>query len=296
MTMLNAFSVDVEDYYHVTAFEQAVCRSTWSARESRVVDNTSRLLDLLAEQNVIGTFFILGWVAERHPKLVERIHRLGHEVGSHSYWHRLIYQLTPEEFRDDLRQSKAVLEDVTGQAVRAYRAPCFSITNRSLWALEILCEEGIQFDSSIFPVRHDRYGIPNAPCQIHPIYTPSGTLWEVPPSVWRHYGWNLPVAGGGYFRLMPSWWTRWAVQSLNQQQSRPFIFYIHPWEIDPQQPRLSGISRVSAWRHYLNLHSTERKLRDLVQTAAFGSIGQVVGQWHQDESISILRPTATVSS
>src|SRR6267142_411086 len=180
---MNAFTVDVEDYYHVSAFEHAISRSSWGSFESRVVANTQRLLALLARHNVLGTFFILGWVAERFPGLVREIVASGHEVGSHSYWHRLIYETTPAEFREDLRRSIGVIENAASVKVTRYRAPSFSITRRSLWALEILAEEGIEVDSSIFPVRHGRYGIPDAEPSVHIRCTPAGPLTEFPPSV-----------------------------------------------------------------------------------------------------------------
>jgi polysaccharide deacetylase family protein (PEP-CTERM system associated) len=198
--MLNALTVDVEDYFQVTAFERHVSRRDWDSFPSRVVDSTRRLLHLLAAEQVQATFFVLGWVANRFPDLVREIHSAGHEIGSHSYWHRLAYHLTPEAFRADLVESRDVLQDIIGESVTAFRAPSFSITRRSLWALEILASEGFTTDSSIFPIRHDRYGIPNASPRVHVLSTPAGSLREFPPSVVRFGRWNIPVSESAHHR------------------------------------------------------------------------------------------------
>ncbi len=279
----NAFTVDVEDYFHVSAFAKHIDRGSWDGYPSRVVPNTQRILRLLETAHVQAIFFVLGWVAERHPGLVREIHQAGHEIASHSYWHKLVYEMTPEDFRADLRQSKAVLEDIIGEPVTAYRAPSFSITRKSLWALDILAEEGLQFDSSIFPIRHDRYGIPGAKTDVHQVATRHGPLWELPPSTVRVAGVNLPVGGGGYFRLYPWAWTRRALERLNRQ-GRPFVFYVHPWEVDPQQPRLSCGTVLSRFRHYVNLSATEGKLQRLMERFRFGPLSQVV-----DRSASLPR-------
>jgi polysaccharide deacetylase family protein (PEP-CTERM system associated) len=275
--MLTAFTVDVEDYFHVSAFERSIPRSTWGGYESRVVASTQRLLELLARRNVRGTFFMLGWVADRFPSLVREIADAGHELASHSYWHRLVYELTPDEFRADLRRSKQAIEDACGIAITMFRAPSFSITVKSLWALEIMAEEGIHVDSSIFPTRHDRYGIPGAKLGIHVRRTPSGSLVEFPPTVASLGRMRLPVAGGGYFRLYPLPLTRLAMQRV-QRSGRPVMFYVHPWEIDPQQPRLSAGSYLSRLRHYVNLHSTWDKLDRLLGDFAFGTVSQVLAE------------------
>jgi polysaccharide deacetylase family protein (PEP-CTERM system associated) len=278
---LNAFTVDVEDYFQVSAFEHDIERKCWDTYPCRVVDNTQRLLSMLTEYNVKATFFLVGWIAERHPQLVAEIRHAGHEIGSHSYWHRLVYRLTPDEFRQDLRRSRKVLEDILGEPIRVFRAPSFSITQRSRWALEILVEEGFSIDSSIFPIYHDRYGMPNANPAIHRLPTPAGLLWECPPSVVRVAGFNLPVSGGGYFRLYPGKLSiRW-LRQVNQLAGRPFVFYLHPWEIDPGQPRLRAGSRLSRWRHYLNLHETESKLQRLLSCFRFGTLTDVVA-WAND--------------
>ena len=276
--MLNAFTVDVEDYFQVSAFESSVARERWPEFESRVVANTLCIADLLEETHVHGTFFILGWVAERFPDLVRELHSRGHEIGSHSYWHRLIYSQSPEEFREDLKRSRDVLQDLLGIPIRAYRAPSFSITQKSLWALDILAEEGFEIDSSIFPVYHDRYGIAGACPDIHFQETASGRLAEFPPTVFKLGWWNLPVSGGGYFRLYPFALTRYCLSRVNKRTNHPFMFYIHPWEVDPQQPRLSGPSAMSKMRHYVNLHSTETKLRMLLSRFEFGRVDRVVAR------------------
>ena len=276
MQVLNAFTVDVEDYFQVSAFEKHVRRDQWDQWESRVVANTQRVLQLLDRHSVQGTFFVLGWVAQRFPQLVREIHACGHEVGSHGYWHRLIYDCSPGDFRDDLRRSRDVLEDAIGARVTSHRAPSFSITARSLWALEILVEEGFSVDSSIFPIRHDRYGIPHAPRRLHRLATPAGGLWEFPPSVARLARMNLPVSGGGYFRLCPLFWTNYCLGRINRHERQPFVFYVHPWEIDPGQPRVPARSKLSRFRHYVGLEKNEGKLDRLLAKFRFGRVSDVV--------------------
>jgi polysaccharide deacetylase family protein (PEP-CTERM system associated) len=275
--MLNAFTVDVEDYFQVTAFERHIGREAWPTIESRVAQGTYRLLDLLARHNTLATFYVLGWVAERFPELVRHIQSAGHEIGSHSHWHRLIYQLSPQEFRDDLVLSLRAIEEATGEAVTNYRAPSFSITRRSLWALDILAEHGITCDSSVFPIHHDRYGIPNARRHIHRIDTASGSLWEFPPSVSRVGQVNLPVSGGGYFRLYPLSFTVRCLRQINRA-GRPFMFYIHPWELDPEQPKVRAGTRLSRLRHRVNLASTEKKLDRLLPRFRFGRVCDVIAR------------------
>lgn len=272
---LNAFTVDVEDYFQVSAFEKHISRGEWPHWESRVVANTRRILHLLDRHGVKATFFVLGWIGERHPQLVREIHACGHEIGSHGYWHRLIYEQTPDEFRSDLRRSRDVLQEAIGRPVTAHRAASFSITKRSLWALPILAEEGFLVDSSIFPIHHDRYGIPDAEPRLHRLSTPAGELWEFPPPVARLGRMNLPV-GGGYFRLYPLAWTTYCLRRVNRADRRPFVFYVHPWEIDPEQPRVRAASRVSRFRHYVRLAKTEAKLGRLLQRFRFGRLCDVV--------------------
>lgn len=273
--VLNAFTVDVEDYYQVSAFADRVRTSDWHVYESRVVANTHNVLRLLARHSVRGTFFILGWVADHFPKLVRDISYDGHELGCHSYWHRLVYDQNPEQFRSDLQQAREAIASAAGTEVTAYRAPSFSMTSQSLWALDVLIEEGFTLDSSIFPVRHDRYGFPGANRFLHRLDRPSGTLTEFPPSTLRVGRTNLPVAGGGYFRLLPLAITRQAIRRTNLRHGEPFMFYIHPWELDPDQPRLPGRVR-SRLRHYQNLASTERKLDNLLAHVRFGTVSDAV--------------------
>src|SRR4051794_27920115 len=224
--LINALTVDVEDYFHVSGFEGVVDRRHWDDFESRVGASSDRLLDVLAAANVRATFFVLGWVAERQPSLVRAIRSAGHEIGSHGHGHRLIYEQTPEEFRADLRRSLDVIQDCVGERVTAYRAPSFSITSRSLWALDVLIEEGITLDSSIYPTHHDRYGIPGTPLEPHRLSRPAGDLWEFPPPVWRVGGYPLAIGGGGYFRLYPYAATKLGLSRINAS-GRPFAVYLH---------------------------------------------------------------------
>jgi polysaccharide deacetylase family protein (PEP-CTERM system associated) len=275
--VVNAMSIDVEDYFHVSVFDGIVPRHQWERMESRVVANTTRLLDIFSEFHVRSTFFVLGCVAERHPQLVRTIAERGHEVASHGYAHRLIYDQTPAAFRDDVRRAKRLLEDAAGRPVVGYRAPSYSITPRSLWALDVLLEEGYQYDSSIFPIRHDRYGIPVSDRRPYPIDRKHGTLIEVPGSTTRVGPLNLPVAGGGYFRILPYWWTHWGIDRVNRLEHRPVVFYLHPWEIDSGQPRLKA-GRLSRFRHYRNLDKTEARLRQLLKDFRFDAMDSLVAR------------------
>lgn len=266
----NAMTVDVEDYFHASAFDRVVARPSWFARESRVVGNTHRLLECFHRHGVRGTFFMLGWVAERFPSLVREIAGLGHELASHGYHHQLIYTLTREQFQEDVRRAKHVIEDVAGVAVQGYRAPSFSIIRASLWALDVLIEEGHAYDASVFPIRHDRYGIPDAPRHAHVIERPAGRILEVPASTVRLGRANYPIAGGGYFRLLPYAWTRWGIRRVNAAGD-PCVFYLHPWEIDAGQPRLP-VSRLGGLRHYANLAATLGRLERLLTDFTFDTI------------------------
>ncbi len=285
--LCNAFTVDVEDYYQVSAFEDQIDRKIWESYPQRVERNTLKLLEILSDHDVTGTFFIVGWIAERYRDLVQEIRAAGHEVGSHSYWHRLIYRLTPDEFREDLRRSRDILEDILGERVLQFRAPSFSITKRSLWAFEILIEEGFQIDSSVFPVYHDRYGVPDANPAIHRVETPSGSIWECPPSVVKRWGVNLPISGGGYFRLYPVKWSIHWLRQVNLAEGRPFVFYVHPWEVDPAQPRLKAGSLVSRWRHRVHLASTERKLKTLLDAFRFGTLSRVLQETIERSAMAV---------
>ncbi len=274
-SMLNAFTIDVEDYYQVSAFEDRIDRDHWVTYPSRVVSNTLRLLDLLDEHSTRATLFVLGWTAAKYPRLVEEMHNRGHELGSHSYWHRLVYHQTPDEFRSDLRDSIKAIEDAAGVTVNCYRAPSFSITKRSQWALDILVEEGISVDSSIYPIYHDRYGMPDSEPGIHSRLTQSGQLVEFPPAVLKTRVGNVPVSGGGYFRLYPQRFTASCIRRVNGT-GQPFMFYVHPWEVDPSQPKVASNSRLKTWRHRVNLKSTYSKLDSLLARFTFGTMSDAL--------------------
>jgi polysaccharide deacetylase family protein (PEP-CTERM system associated) len=280
--LVNALTVDVEDYYHVSAFEGFIDRADWDAYPSRIEASTHTILDVLARAGVQATFFVLGWVAERYPRLVEAIDEAGHEVACHSYWHRLVYRQTPAEFRDDLCRARDVLQDIVGKRITAYRAPSFSLTRRSLWAWDVLLEEGFTADSSVYPTFHDRYGLPGAPLGPHRIERPAGVLWELPMAVHRKWGYPLPVGGGGYFRLYPYPLTRRWLRAINAQ-GRPFVAYVHPWEVDPDQPRLPAPWKTRL-RHYLGLRRTGRRLARLVRDFRFGTVADVVRQAEEQAS------------
>jgi polysaccharide deacetylase family protein (PEP-CTERM system associated) len=268
-TPAGILSVDVEDYYHVEAFADRIDRQQWDRYPSRVEANTCKLLDLFDECGVKGTFFILGWVAERYPRLVIEIVRRGHEPACHSYWHRRVFTLSEDEFRDDTRRAKDCIEQATGARVYGYRAPSFSITKESLWALGVLAELGFRYDSSIFPIRHDLYGMEEVPRTAFLVETSRGSLAEFPMTTFRFGGRNLPVGGGGYLRIFPLWLTRLGVRKA-RDQGVPLISYAHPWEVDPQQPRMTG-RLTSRLRHYTNLRKTEQRLRKLTALVRFSS-------------------------
>ncbi len=340
--IVSALTVDLEDYFQVTGFEAVVSPANWGNYESRVEQNTDRMLDILAEAKITATFFILGWTAERYPQLIRRIQVAGHELASHSYAHRLTYTCSRNEFREDTRRAKRIVEDISGQQVLGYRAPSFSITRNSLWSLEILAEEGFQYDSSIFPILRDRYGIPGAPrypyrillgdsrasviesiesvellrgktagntpprgypapgsemfsadcsipaasCQLPAASREKAqqlnnstdstdsrdSIVEFPPSTVRFFGVTTPIGGGGYLRLFPQWVFRQAVRHIVESEKTPAILYIHPWELDPDQPRFRDGSRLSRFRHYVNLQKTEMKLRSLLAQWRFAPL------------------------
>ena len=272
---LNALTVDVEDYYQVEAFAKVVRREDWTNWESRVERNTKFLLEMFAQRKVHGTFFTLGYVAEQHPQLIREIAQAGHEVACHSYYHRLVYSQTPDEFREDLRSAKHRLEDLIGAPVIGYRAPSYSITAQSLWALDILIEEGFSYDSSIFPVHHDRYGMPDAERFPHVLHRPPGEIIEFPPSTVRMRGVNFPISGGGYFRLYPYRLFRRGWQRINRSEAESAIFFLHPWEIDPDQPVVPG-TRLNIWRHRVNLSQTQGKLERLLNDFTFAPVKQVL--------------------
>lgn len=291
MRPVNALTVDVEDYFQVSAFERCVDRESWDSYPLRVERNTGRILDLLAARGVKGTFFVLGWVARRCPALVRDIHRRGHEVACHGYGHQRVTQLSRAAFREDVRMSKALLEDLTGEGVLGYRAPSYSIARGTLWAFDELVEAGYRYDSSVFPIRHDLYGIPDWP-RFPFLLKPVGDAWEPVPGVvptlsegrekgalvefpittLRRCGVGIPIAGGGYFRFFPYLFTRWGLDRINRGEGRPFVFYLHPWEIDPEQPRIAGAAAKSRFRHYLNLDKTQARLERLLVDFSFGRV------------------------
>lgn len=266
--MYNAITVDVEDYYMVSAFADTVRLEDWHRYTSRVEKNTCRILDLFAKHGVIATFFVLGCVAERFPSLVREINSAGHEVASHGYNHRLIYDLSPKQFLEDTVRAKAVLEDITGVPVNGYRAASYSITNKSLWALDILIEAGFTYDSSIFPIRHDRYGLPGAERFQHVIRRDAGSILEIPPSTYRFFGQNIPVAGGGYMRLFPKALTMAAMKRINRDEGKPVVIYFHPWEIDADQPRIKA-RWFSRFRHYTNIGTMQPKIEAFLSEFKF---------------------------
>jgi polysaccharide deacetylase family protein (PEP-CTERM system associated) len=321
--MFNILTIDLEDYFQVHAFSDVIKFDDWGNYECRIEGNTDRLLELLDSvpspqhlithslnnsltQKVQGTFFVLGWIAERYSGLVRRIQKEGHEIACHGYAHKLIYTQSKEEFRQDVRKAKTILEDLTGSEVIGYRAPSYSITNKSRWAFEILAEEGFKYDSSIFPIRHDFYGIPNAPrfpfvislngnsnvefsvlncefkkCQnrefeinnsLTHLLNNSKALIEFPMSTLRFLGQNFPISGGGYFRLFPYSLVRKGLKRINEKENKPFIFYAHPWEFDTDQPRIRGAAHLSKFRHYVNLGKTKGKFRDLLKDFNFSSV------------------------
>jgi polysaccharide deacetylase family protein (PEP-CTERM system associated) len=273
--IVNAMTIDVEDYFHVSAFEGVVRRDEWDSYERRVAANTSRLLEIFERADVRATFFVLGWVAEREPALVRAIVAGGHELASHGYGHRLIYQQEQGAFRDDVRRAKGLLEQIGGVVVRGYRAPSFSVTPRSRWALDVLVEEGYTYDASIFPIHHDRYGMPGAPRHPYVERASGGVIAEAPATTVALGPMTMPAAGGGYFRIFPYAFTRWAIRRVNDQERMPAVVYLHPWEVDPAQPRINA-NRVSRFRHYTNLDRTEPRLGRLVSDFRFAPLDRVL--------------------
>ncbi|QWV95855.1 DUF3473 domain-containing protein [Geomonas nitrogeniifigens] len=291
MKVVNALTVDVEDYFQVSAFEGCVDRDRWDDYPLRVERNTRRILELLEKRGIRGTFFVLGWVARRCPDLVREIRRAGHEVACHGYGHQRVNRLGRTAFRDDIRVSKALLEDLTGEAVLGYRAPSYSIAHGTPWAFDELAEAGYRYDSSVFPVRHDLYGIPDWPR--FPFLLRRGTerwepvpgespilfggesgddLVEFPITTLSLFGMGIPIAGGGYFRFFPYGFTKWGLNRINSGEGRPFVFYLHPWELDPEQPRMAGAGAKSRFRHYLNLDKTQARLVRLLGDFGFGRL------------------------
>ena len=280
----NALTVDVEDYFQVASLAESVSRESWNSREYRVEANVDRLLSLFDKRETRATFFVLGWVAEKSPDLIRRIAAAGHEVASHGYSHNLIYEQSPATFRDETARSKHHLEDLLGRPVRGYRAASFSITSRSLWALDTIIDLGFEYDSSVFPIRHDRYGLQDVDPAPGRLAAPSGrTIVEFPMSVARWGNFKLPVSGGGYFRIFPYALTKLGLKRINHGHGRPFVFYLHPWEVDPGQPRLKA-SRLSTFRHYTKLNVCEARLERLLGEFRFDSMERVL------ETMALLPP------
>jgi len=271
--VLNAMTVDVEDYFQVEALSAAVPRKDWDAIPSRVEIGADRLLELFARSRVKATFFVLGWIAERHPAMIRRIVESGHELASHGVQHVRADRQTRDQFRADVRRSKKMLEDIGGVAVKGYRAATFSIGASNLWTHDVLAEEGFAYSSSIYPIAHDLYGMPDAPRA--PFFAGKKGLLEVPLTTLRLFGRNWPSSGGGYFRLLPYAMSRWSLGRVNAREGRAAVFYLHPWEIDPGQPRVPGLSLKSGFRHYLNLARMERRLERLLGDFAWGAMDEV---------------------
>lgn len=274
----NALTVDVEDYFHVSALSSVIDPDSWSQHDrGRVVSSTERLLELFAEQGYTATFFVLGWVADRYPQLVRDIASAGHEVASHGWSHQLVYNQSEAVFRQETERGKKCLEDILGAPVEGYRAASYSITPRSKWALDILIELGFRYDSSLFPVYHDRYGMPGIPLHPYRLTTEQGgDIVEFPLSTYGILGYRLPVAGGGYFRLFPYALNRWCLKSINQD-GKPFVFYLHPWEVDPDQPRYP-VKGLSKFRHYNNLDKCYGRLQHLLTDFRFATMREVLQQ------------------
>lgn len=270
----HCFSVDVEEHFQVTAFESPMRRRHWDQFESRVRSNTDRLLDLFGRNGMKATFFVLGWVAERSPRVVQAIAKEGHEIASHGFGHELITSQTTKQFRQDVRKTKEILEDLIGQPVLGYRAPSFSITAETVWALTILAEEGYRYDSSMFPSQHRPDGARYFTRQVHKVDTDGGPLWEVPLSTATVGGIHIPIAGGGYLRQFP-YWLYAALLKRAARYGEPLVMYLHPWELDPEQPRMAG-SWVSRLRHYRNLAQTEDRLVRIIDQYRFGTIRDVL--------------------
>lgn len=271
----NAFTIDLEDYFHVGAYAEHVRLEEWDSLPSRVSQNTDRLLELLEQHHCHATFFVLGWVAEKKPEIVARVAAAGHEIGCHSFLHRKVFNLTPQEFREDTLRAKTAIENACGKQLLGYRAPNFSITQKSAWALEILAEEGFAYDSSIFPVEHPSYGIPEAPRTPYWIDTPAGRILEFPMPTLAIGSIRSPIGGGAYLRLLPYRYTRWAIRHVNGCEGNPVCVYIHPWELDPEQPHMGGNLSMRA-RHYFGLHRTQTKLKRLLTDIEFCPLGELV--------------------
>ncbi len=271
-TIRNALTIDVEDYFQVSAFAPYIPRDHWERRDCRVERNVERILQMLDDHGTKATFFTLGWIAERHPQVVRRIVEQGHELASHGYGHERASDLTESAFFSDIDSAKKILEDLSGCAVTGYRAPSFSIGKGNLWAFDCLERAGYRYSSSIYPIRHDHYGMPDAPRFAHRV---RGALVEVPVTTARLLNRNWPASGGGYFRLMPYALSSWLLRQVNQNDGQPVIFYFHPWEIDVDQPRVEGINAKTRFRHYVNLHRTEDRIRRLLKDFSWARMDEI---------------------
>lgn len=276
--IVNALSIDVEDYFQVSALEPYILRSVWGSIPCRVERNVERILELLAEHDARATFFTLGWVAERHPATVRRIVLGGHELASHGYAHERATEQSPRAFLADIQKAKSLLEDISGVEVKGYRAPSFSVCEANLWALQAIAQAGYRYSSSIYPIRHDHYGMPEAPRFAH--RCESGELIEVPVTTVRAFRRNWPAGGGGYFRLLPYPLSRWCLRRVNEVDGQPAMFYFHPWEIDPEQPRVPGLNARTRFRHYVNLNGMESRLRRLLRDFRWGRADHIFLERH----------------
>jgi polysaccharide deacetylase family protein (PEP-CTERM system associated) len=270
--IVNAMTIDVEDYFQVSALAPYIARSEWNARDCRIERNIERILSMLDEGGARATFFALGWIAERYPQTIRRIVDNGHELASHGFAHQRATDQHEEAFAADIRLAKLVLEDIAGVEVKGYRAPSFSIGHDNLWAFDCIERVGYRYSSSVYPIRHDHYGMPDAPRFPHPV---RNGLLEVPITTMRLFDRNWPAGGGGYFRLMPYAMSRWLLQRVNEVDGAATIFYFHPWELDADQPRVPGLDAKTRFRHYLNLHRTERRLRRLLSDFEWGRVDDV---------------------
>ena len=279
--MKHALTIDVEDYFQVAAFDANISLDNWNSLECRVEANTEKFLELIEARSIKATFFTLGWIAERYPSLIKKVADAGHEVASHGYSHKLVYSQTQDEFRQETERSKKLLEDITQQPVKGYRAASYSITENSLWALDVIQQLGFEYDSSIYPVRHDRYGLRGGPHSPYVIELDDGaTLKEFPITTVDLLGYKLPVGGGGYFRLFPFFMTQKLLQLRCKQENAPFVFYLHPWELDPDQPRVAGASLLSKFRHYNNLDKVEARLATLLELFDFTTMENLLVRAH----------------
>ena len=268
----NALTIDVEDYFQVSAFAPYIARDDWERRECRVERNVARILDMLASRQTKATFFVLGWIAERYPELVRSIAAAGHEIASHGYGHQRASDLSQAQFQVDIQRAKAILEDIADVEVRGYRAPSFSIGTGNLWAFDCLARAGYRYSSSVYPIRHDHYGMPDSPRFAHPV---SDGLIEIPVTTLRMFSRNFPSSGGGYFRLLPYALSRWMLRQVNSGEGQPAIFYFHPWEIDAGQPRIAGIDARTRFRHYVNIDRMAARVQQLLCDFRWGRMDEI---------------------